>query len=118
MSLTTDKQRHSGIIQQHTIDFFTLAKKMSKFSIKYYKMTTLAIRKKLADYMQVADDKKVKAMYALFEDDIEQEMLEYTGALKKQLDAGQAYYKNGGKMISAAAADKEIKKLLQTARKK
>jgi hypothetical protein len=37
-------------------------------------MTTLAIRKKLADYMQVADEKKVKAMYALLEGDIEQEM--------------------------------------------
>jgi hypothetical protein len=81
-------------------------------------MTTLAIRKKLADYMQVADDKKVKAMYALFEDDIEQEMLEYTGALKEKLDAGQAYYKSGGKMISAAAADKQINKLLKTGRQK
>ena len=33
-------------------------------------MTTLAIRKKLSDYLQIADDKKVKAMYALLEDDI------------------------------------------------
>ena len=36
-------------------------------------MTTVAIRKKLVDYMKIADDKKVKAMYALFEDDIEQD---------------------------------------------
>jgi predicted transcriptional regulator len=35
-------------------------------------MTTVAIRKKLVDYMKVADDKKIKAMYALLEDDIEQ----------------------------------------------
>lgn len=35
-------------------------------------MTTLAIRKKLSDYLQIADDKKVKAMYALLEDDIKQ----------------------------------------------
>ncbi len=33
-------------------------------------MTTLAIRKKLADYIQVADDKKVKAVYALLETDL------------------------------------------------
>ena len=33
-------------------------------------MTTLAIRKKLSDYLQIADDKKVKAMYALLEDNI------------------------------------------------
>ena len=33
-------------------------------------MTTLAIRQKLSAYLQVADEKKVKAMYALLEDDI------------------------------------------------
>ncbi len=33
-------------------------------------MTTLAIRKKLVAYMQVADDKKIKAMYALLETDL------------------------------------------------
>lgn len=75
-------------------------------------MTTIAIRKKLVDYLKVADDKKVKAMYALLEDDIEQE-LEYTPGLRTQLDAASAYYKKGGKMVSAVTADKEIKKLLQ-----
>jgi uncharacterized protein (DUF2344 family) len=35
-------------------------------------MTTLAIRKKLVDYMQVAEDKKIKAVYALLEDDMKQ----------------------------------------------
>jgi hypothetical protein len=33
-------------------------------------MPTLGTRKKSSDYLQVADDKKVKAMYALLEDDI------------------------------------------------
>ena len=33
-------------------------------------MTIVAIRKKLSDYLQIADDKKVKAMYALLEEDI------------------------------------------------
>lgn len=75
-------------------------------------MTTVAIRKKLVDYLKVADDKKVKAMYALLEDEIEQE-LEYTPVLKKQLDAAVTHYKKGEKMVSATAADKAIKKLLQ-----
>jgi hypothetical protein len=35
-------------------------------------MTTLAIRKKLSAYIQLADDKKVKAMYALFETDLKE----------------------------------------------
>jgi hypothetical protein len=33
-------------------------------------MTTLAIRKKLVAYVQNADDKKVKAMYAILETDL------------------------------------------------
>ena len=33
-------------------------------------MTTIAIRKKLVAYMNVANEKKVMAMYALLEDDI------------------------------------------------
>ena len=48
-------------------------------------MTTLAIRKKLATFMQVADDKKVKAVYALLEADIEQEESEYTDEFKAEL---------------------------------
>lgn len=81
-------------------------------------MTTAAIRKKLVNYMQVADDKKVKAMYALFEDDIEQEILEYTDELKAKLDKSYEYYKTGGKMISAAEADKQINKILQSGKRK
>ena len=34
-------------------------------------MTTVAMRKKLVDYMKVADDKKVKAIYTMVEDEIE-----------------------------------------------
>ena len=33
-------------------------------------MTTLAMRKKLVDYLQTADNKKVRAIYTMVEDDI------------------------------------------------
>jgi hypothetical protein len=36
-------------------------------------MTTSAIRKKLMSYIADADDKKIKGMYMLFEEDIERE---------------------------------------------
>ena len=81
-------------------------------------MTIVAIRQKLVNYMQVADDKKVKAMYALLEDDIEQEEFEYSDELKAELDKRYAYYKNGGKMISAVEADKQINKILQSGKRK
>ena len=81
-------------------------------------MTTVAIRRKLAEYMQVADDKKVKAIYALFEDEIEQEEIEYSEEFKKELDRLYEYYKSGGKMISATEANKQIKKVLQPGKRK
>ncbi len=33
-------------------------------------MTTSAIREKLYDYIRVADDKKIKAIYMMLEDEI------------------------------------------------
>lgn len=36
-------------------------------------MTTITIRKKLTDYINIADDKKVKAIYTLLENEIEEE---------------------------------------------
>ena len=81
-------------------------------------MTTVAIRQKLANYMQIAGDKKVKAMYALFEDDIEQEESEYTDKFKTELDRRFAHYKSGGKMISETEANKQIKKILQAGKRK
>jgi hypothetical protein len=77
-------------------------------------MTTIAIRKKLIGYLNVADAKKIKAMYALLADEIEQEEFEYDVELKNKLDEGQRHYKNGGKMITAATAEKQINKILQS----
>lgn len=81
-------------------------------------MTAVAIRKKLLSYLEVAEEKKVKAVYALLEDDIEQADWAYNVGLKKQLDDGYTYYKKGGKMISAAAANKVINKILQQKKSK
>ena len=81
-------------------------------------MTTTMIRQKLISYMQVANEKKIKAMYTLVADDIEQEELQYTSEFKGEIDKRYAYYKNGGKMISAVDADKQINKILQTGKRK
>ena len=81
-------------------------------------MTTVAIRKKLVDYLQVADDKKIKAMYALLEDEIEQEGLEYSDDLKAELDKRLAGYKSGKvKMITAVESKKRVQKILKASRK-
>ena len=77
-------------------------------------MTTIAIRKKLANFMQVADDKKVKAVYALLENDIDQEEMQYSDEFKRELDKRYNYYKNGGEMVSAENGKKQIIEALQS----
>jgi hypothetical protein len=58
-------------------------------------MTTIAIRKKLVDYMKVADDKKIKAMYALLEDDMKHgERISIT-QYNKEIDAAMEEVKRG-----------------------
>ena len=76
-------------------------------------MTTLAIRKKLSDYLQVADDKKIKAIYALVENDLDQPELEYTDDLKTELDIRLKSYKKNGKLISGELVKNQMSKLLK-----
>ena len=58
-------------------------------------MTTVAIRKKLVEYMKVADDKKIKAMYALLEDDIEQDGHISIEQYNKEIDEAMEEIKRG-----------------------
>ena len=69
-------------------------------------MTTLAIRKKLSDYLQIADDKKVKAVYALLEEDIK--MFENVSVedYNKEIDEALVEADNGN-YISQAQMEKQ-----------
>lgn len=58
-------------------------------------MTTVAIRKKLVGYMKIADDKKVKAMYSLLEDEIEQGGRISIKQYNKEIDEAMEEIKRG-----------------------
>ncbi len=62
-------------------------------------MTTIAIRKKLMTYIADADDKKVKGLYMLVEDDISQkEKFKLSGAQLKIVEEERAkHIKNKSK---------------------
>ena len=78
-------------------------------------MTTATIRAKLADYIRIADDKKLKAIYVMVEEEInDAEPVNYTPSLKSELDRRIAHYLDGGKMVSPA----DMNKRLQSIRKK
>ena len=59
-------------------------------------MTNIAIRKKLLTYLADADDKKVKAIYSFFEDEINQEgNFKLTGEHVKILDERKTRHVSG-----------------------
>ena len=81
-------------------------------------MKTAEIRQKLVNYMKVADDKKVKAIYTLFEEEIEQEEMEYREDFKVELEKRQVHYRSGGKMVSGTEVNKQVNKMLRAAKQK
>ncbi len=77
-------------------------------------MNTTSIRQQLHSYLEVADDKKIKAFYTLMKSDIEESGVEYTNDLKTELDNRYDSYKSGkSKMIAASESKKQINKILK-----
>jgi putative addiction module component (TIGR02574 family) len=82
-------------------------------------MSIIAIRQKLHNYLEVANDKKIKAIYAIMENDVEESALEYTDEVKKELDNRHSAYKNGkAKTVSAEESRKRVQKLIKSAHRK
>jgi len=77
-------------------------------------MNTANIRQQLHGYLEIADDKKINAIYTMVEDEIKETIVEYTPEFKSELDKRVNYYLNGGEMVSPA----EMNKRLQAIRKK
>ena len=71
-------------------------------------MTTTAIRKKLVDYLQTtANDKKVKAIYMMLEDDIETEAHDFDEGTFKEFERRSKSFLDGtAKMYSLEDAKK------------
>jgi hypothetical protein len=63
-------------------------------------MKTMTIREKLHQFIDQVEDKRAKAIYTLFESEIEQGAISYSDEFKAQLDERIAYYKKGGKMVT------------------
>ncbi|MES2701099.1 MAG: hypothetical protein V4649_00580 [Bacteroidota bacterium] len=82
-------------------------------------MTTAAIKQKLHSYLEIANEKKLKAIFTMVEAEIEEAGIVYTDEFKKELDRRSLAYKNGtSKPISAIESKKRIQKLLKDSRKK
>ena len=82
-------------------------------------MNTANIRQRLQNYLEVADDKKVKALYIMMEEDIKESNVEYSDELKAELDNRYASYKSGKvKMVTAAESKRRINNILKSSKAK
>jgi hypothetical protein len=77
-------------------------------------MKTATIRQQLQSYLEIADEQKINAIYTMVEDDIKENMSEYSPELKSELDRRVNNYLDGDKMVSPVTMNKR----LQTLRKK
>ena len=58
-------------------------------------MTTTAIRKKLVDYLKVADDKKIKAIYTMVEDEINTDKNDWNKDFLSEMEKRGKEFKSG-----------------------
>lgn len=76
-------------------------------------MTATAIRQRLHNYLEIANEKKIKAIYTMIEEDIEDTLVDYTNDLKTELDKRLTDYQGGKmKMITAKDSKTRVAKLL------
>ncbi|MFT4017819.1 MAG: hypothetical protein QM668_12715 [Agriterribacter sp.] len=72
-------------------------------------MNTTSIRQQLHNCLEVADDKKLKAVYVMVEDDLKEISVAYTNEFKAELNRRVEYYLSGGKMVTPAEMNKRFK---------
>lgn len=75
------------------------------------------LRDKIHHYIDTIEDKKLEAMYVLFENEIEEEDI-YSDELKATLDARYTEYKLEGNVVNESDADYKINNLLQNLKNK
>ena len=83
-------------------------------------MTTSAIRERLYDFIRVADEKKVKAIYMMLEDEIIETVEWWKDAnFIKELDKGYAAWESGKEnAYTLAQIDEAIDNLKKKRKKK
>ncbi|MDQ6763407.1 MAG: hypothetical protein M3015_12375 [Bacteroidota bacterium] len=74
-------------------------------------LNTTHIKEQLHSYLEVVDDKKLKAIYTMVEDEIKENIVDYSPEFQKELDSRVNYYLKGGKMVSPAEMNKRLKAL-------
>lgn len=82
---------------------------------KEISMNTSVIRQKLHHYLDVANEKKIKAIYTMLEEEIIEMDVEYSDDLKAELDSRyNAYISGSEKIYTAEESNARIKEILKS----
>ena len=82
-------------------------------------METSQLRQRLHNYLEVADDKKITALYAIMEDSLNEASVEYTAEFTKELDKRYADYQAGKQQfVDADESKKRINSILKAGKRK
>ena len=76
-------------------------------------MNHTEIRKKLHEYIDKIEDKKAEAIYTLLVSEIDEQGVEYTQEFKDELDRRYQYYQDGGEMVTAEEAIKQVESIVK-----
>ncbi len=77
-------------------------------------MTTLAIRKSLQKYIRFADEKKIKALFAIVEDEINQKHAIWTSEFVKEMKKRSTEMETGKvKGVPYSSVQKKAKAILR-----
>jgi hypothetical protein len=71
-------------------------------------MNAANMRKELHDYLEVANDKKINAIYTMVEDEIKEIIVKYPPEFQAEIDSRVNYYLNGSKMVFSASMNKRL----------
>lgn len=74
-------------------------------------MNTVNIKEQLHNYLEIADDKKLRAFYVMVEDEITETSVSYSEAFKKELDHRVNQYLKGDKMVAPAEMNKRLERI-------
>lgn len=74
-------------------------------------MNTLTIKEQLHNYLEIADDNKLKAFYLMVKDEIKETSSPYSEEFKTELDARLNEYLNGGQIVTPDEMNERLQEI-------
>lgn len=71
-------------------------------------MNAIAIKKKLHNYLEIADERKLRAIYVMVEDELRDTSPEYPDDIKAEIDRRVGHYLSGEEMVTAVDMSRRL----------